>query len=198
MLCLIDMPIQTLIPPNRLSFHSFSEMFTSFPFLPALDSIILHRWTWKRMLTLIKYFILDPFFSGPMTSNFLRSWNQLIITQTQEEGSLSYPCKCLHTAIKCNNVCTDMSFCRGSVNCHGSDGQMYHFCDSSRSGEICLDQYRGGGGVGVFIPCDKFIRIGLFRSVNRPSVASESWPTPVTHWNFNTSGWRAHPVVIQS
>ena len=43
MLCLMDMPIQTLIPPNRLSFHSFSEMFTSFPFLPALDSIILHR-----------------------------------------------------------------------------------------------------------------------------------------------------------
>ena len=106
MLCLIDMPIQTPIPPNRLSFHSFSEMFTSFPFLPALDSIILHRWTWKRMLTLIKYFILDPFYSGPMTSNFLRSWNQLIITQTQEEGSSSYPCKCLHTAIKCNNVCS--------------------------------------------------------------------------------------------
>ena len=66
---------------------------------------------------------------------------------------------------------TDMSFCRGSVNCHGSDGQMYHFCESSRSGEIFLDQYRG---VGVFIPRDKFIRIGLFRSVNRPSVASES------------------------
>ena len=78
-----------------------------------------------------------------------------------------------------------MSFCRGSVNCHGSDGQMYHFCESSRSGEIFLDQYRG---VGVFIPRDKFIRIGLFRSVNRPSVASESWPTPVTRWNFNTSG----------
>ena len=65
-----------------------------------------------------------------------------------------------------------MSFCRGSVNCHGSDGQMYHFCESSRSGEIFLDQYRGG--VGVFIPRDKLIRIGLFRSVNRPSVASES------------------------
>ena len=80
---------------------------------------------------------------------------------------------------------SDMSFCRGSVNCHGSDGQMYHFCESSRSGEIFLDQYRG---VGVFIPRDKFIRIGLFRSVNRPSVAKESWPTPVTHWNFNTSG----------
>ena len=41
-----------------------------------------------------------------------------------------------------------MSFCRGSVNCHGSDGQMYHFCESSRSGEILLDQYRGGGGGG--------------------------------------------------
>ena len=69
-------------------------------------------------------------------------------------------------------VCgSDMSFCRGSVNCHGSDGQMYHFCESSRSGEIFLDQYRG---VGVFIPRDKFIGIGLFRSVNRPSVASES------------------------
>ena len=100
------MPIQTLIPPNRLSFHSFSEMFTSFPFLPGLDSNILHRWTLKRMLTLIKYFILDPFYSGPMTSNFLRSWNQLIITQTHEEGSLSYQCKCLHIAIKCNNVCS--------------------------------------------------------------------------------------------
>ena len=68
-------------------------------------------------------------------------------------------------------VSSDMSFCCGSVNCHGSDGQMYHFCESSRSGEIFLDQYRG---VGVFIPRDKFIRIGLFRSVNRPSVASES------------------------
>ena len=70
-----------------------------------------------------------------------------------------------------NQLAPDMSFCRGSVNCHGSDGQMYHFCESSRSGEIFLDQYRG---VGVFIPRDKFIRIGLFRSVNRPSVASES------------------------
>ena len=48
--------------------------------------------------------------------------------------------------------------------------------------------YTNIGGVGVFIPRDKLIRIGLFRSVNRPSVASESWPTPVTHWNFNTSG----------
>ena len=66
---------------------------------------------------------------------------------------------------------SDMSFCRGSVNCHGSDGQVYHFCESSRSGEIFLDLYRG---VGVFIPRDKLIRIGLFRSVNRPSVASES------------------------
>ena len=50
----------------------------------------------------------------------------------------------------CLVVCrlfTDMSFCRGSVNCHGSDGQMYHFCESSRSGEIFLDQYRGGGGL---------------------------------------------------
>ena len=42
---------------------------------------------------------------------------------------------------------TGMSFCRGSVNCHGSDGQMFHFCESSRSGEIFLDQYRGGGGL---------------------------------------------------
>ena len=46
---------------------------------------------------------------------------------------------------------TGMSFCRGSVNCHGSDGQMYHFCESSRSGEIFLDQYRGGGG-GLYSP----------------------------------------------
>ena len=45
-----------------------------------------------------------------------------------------------------------MSFCRGSVNCHGSDGQMYHFCESSRSGEIFLDQYRGGGGGGLYSP----------------------------------------------
>ena len=48
-------------------------------------------------------------------------------------------------------VLPDMSFCRGSVNCHGSDGQMYHFCESSRSGEIFLDQYRGGGG-GLYSP----------------------------------------------
>ena len=47
------------------------------------------------------------------------------------------------------DISTGMSFCRGSVNCHGSDGQMYHFCESSRSGEILLDQYRGGGGGGV-------------------------------------------------
>ena len=60
------------------------------------------------------------------------------------------------------------------MNCHGSDGQMYHFCESSRSGEIFLDQCRGGGGVGGLYSRDKFIRIGLFRSVNRPSVASES------------------------
>ena len=75
------------------------------------------------------------------------------------------------TGLSLNEMWTDMSFCRGSVNCHGSDGQMYNFCESSRSGEIFLDQYRG---VGVFIPRDKLIRIGLFRSVNRPFVASES------------------------
>ena len=76
-------------------------------------------------------------------------------------------------------VCSaDMSFCRGSVNCHGSDGQMYHFCESSRSGEIFLDQYRGGG---VFIPRDKLIRIGLFRSVNRPTVCSERVVTNASH-----------------
>ena len=38
----------------------------------------------------------------------------------------------------------------------------------------------GGGGVGVFIPRDKLIRIGLFRNINRPFVASESRATPVT------------------
>ena len=42
---------------------------------------------------------------------------------------------------------TGMSFCRGSVNCHGSDGQMYHFCESSRSGEILLDHIGGGWGL---------------------------------------------------
>ena len=47
-------------------------------------------------------------------------------------------------------------------------------CESSRSVEIFLDQYRG---VGVFIPHDKFIRISLFRSVNRPFVVSESRAT---------------------
>ena len=89
---------------------------------------------------------------------------------------------CVHTTDLCirhryfiiiqnDSTDSDMSFCRGSVNCHGSDGQMYHFYESSRSGEIFFDQYRG---VGVFIPRDEFIRIGLFRSVNRPSVASES------------------------
>ena len=36
------------------------------------------------------------------------------------------------------------------------------------------------GGVGVFIPRDKFIRISLFRNINRPFVASESRATPVT------------------
>ena len=82
-----------------------------------------------------------------------------------------------------SRVSTGMSFCRGSVNCHGSDGQMYNFCESSRSGEIFLDQYRGGG---VFIPRDKFIRIGLFRSV----VCSERVVTNASHChsNFNTSG----------
>ena len=35
--------------------------------------------------------------------------------------------------------------------------------ESRRSVEIFLDQYRG---VGVFIPRDKFTRIGLFRSIN--------------------------------
>ena len=49
--------------------------------------------------------------------------------------------------IKVEKQFSGMSFCRGSVNCHGSNGQMYHFCESSRSGEIFLDQYRGGGGL---------------------------------------------------
>ena len=39
-----------------------------------------------------------------------------------------------------------MSFCRGSVNCRVSDGQMYDLCESSRSVEIFVG---GGGGVGV-------------------------------------------------
>ena len=38
-----------------------------------------------------------------------------------------------------------MSFCRGSVNCRVSDGQMYDLCESSRSVEIFV----GVGGVGV-------------------------------------------------
>ena len=41
------------------------------------------------------------------------------------------------------------------MNCHGSDGQMYHFCESSRSGEIFLDQYTyigGGGGGSLYSP----------------------------------------------
>ena len=59
-----------------------------------------------------------------------------------------------------------MSFCRGSVNCHGSDGQMYHFCESSRSGEIFLDQYRGGGGGSLFPVINS--------SESAYSVASES------------------------
>ena len=55
--------------------------------------------------------------------------------------------------------------------------QIDHPRESRRSVEIFLDQYRG---VGVFIPCDKFARIGLFRSVNRPFVESESRPNRVT------------------
>ena len=55
--------------------------------------------------------------------------------------------------------------------------QIDHPRESRRSGGIFLDQYRG---VGVFIPRDKFTRIGLFRSVNRPFVASESRPNRVT------------------
>ena len=47
--------------------------------------------------------------------------------------------------------------------------QIDHPRESRRSVEIFLDQYRG---VGVFIPRDKCIRIGLFCSVNRPFVAS--------------------------
>ena len=39
-----------------------------------------------------------------------------------------------------------MSFCRGSVNCHGSDGKMYHFCESSKSIEI-FTGVEGGGWV---------------------------------------------------
>ena len=39
-----------------------------------------------------------------------------------------------------------MSFCRGSVNCRVSDGQMYDLCESSRSVEIFVGV---GGGVGV-------------------------------------------------
>ena len=58
-----------------------------------------------------------------------------------------------------------------------SSNQIDHPRESRRSVEIFVDQYRG---VGVFIPRDKFIRIGLFRSINRPFVASESRPTPVT------------------
>ena len=51
-------------------------------------------------------------------------------------------------------------------------------CESSRSVEIFLYQYRGG--VGVFIPHDKLITIGLFRNVNRPFATSESRATRVT------------------
>ena len=46
-----------------------------------------------------------------------------------------------------NCIFAGMSFCRGSVNCHGSDGQMYHFCESSRSGArtcYCDDTINSG------------------------------------------------------
>ena len=42
-----------------------------------------------------------------------------------------------------------MSFCRGSVNCHLSDGKMDHFCDSSKSVEIFTGVEGGEGGEGV-------------------------------------------------
>ena len=123
------------------------------------------RWPqfpWKRNGL---YCVLPPIISHTdhnKISKTILLEQRLPLTNNHKESpkASNYPC-----------IYSDMSFCRGSVNCHGSDGQMYHFCESSRSGEIFLDQYRG---VGVFISRDKFIRIGLFRSVNRPSVASES------------------------
>ena len=40
-----------------------------------------------------------------------------------------------------------MSFCCGSVNCHLSDGKIYHFCESPKS----IEMFTGveGGGVGI-------------------------------------------------
>ena len=43
-----------------------------------------------------------------------------------------------------------MSFCHGSVNCHGSDGKIYHFCESSKSVEI-FTGWMGGGGWGLVV-----------------------------------------------
>ena len=34
-----------------------------------------------------------------------------------------------------SNVLSGMSLCCGSLNCHLSDGKMYHFCESSKSVE---------------------------------------------------------------
>ena len=41
-----------------------------------------------------------------------------------------------------------VSFCHGSVNCHGSDGKIYHFCESSKSVEI-FTGWMGGWGLVV-------------------------------------------------
>ena len=41
-----------------------------------------------------------------------------------------------------------MSFCHGSVNCHLSAGEIYHFCESSKSVEIFTGGVGGGVGVG--------------------------------------------------
>ena len=43
------------------------------------------------------------------------------------------------------NVITGMSFCRGSVNCHLSDGKMDHVYESPKSVEI-FTEVEGGGG----------------------------------------------------
>ena len=60
------------------------------------------------MLTVIKYYLLDPFYSGPMTSinNIPSILKSTYYHSNPEEGPLSYRRKTLHTAIaiECKNV----------------------------------------------------------------------------------------------
>ena len=105
--------------------------------LLRLLCLVYHRVASPKMSDMMTSLAPTPQVSSEMTSR--RSW--LTWQSNNDNKRLN-----VQPIVQFIFITTGMSFCRGSVNCHGSDGKMYHFCESSKSLEI-FTGVEGGGWV---------------------------------------------------